>query len=205
MKDLYRLDVPNLQELRSNPSLNPEVINKFLRKFEGNKQGIHYGRVVGFNTFDLLATLDDLTVGETLNKEQADTAKTILQTVGTRIHLIVYEKSRGWFRKTRQGIFCFDHQLIGLNSSDGIITFLGAGTQRLAVYFQTPSGYPEMIDVVRTHLVSLSRIRTAMMLESNIIEFVLNAVNFDTTALKTIELYSATRPTTASGSQQKQG
>jgi len=194
LKKLYRLDLPRMDDLRraeGEGGLTKLQFKELMDKFKTTTPGIFYGEVVGFNTFDLWATVEDLFLKEKINGEEKEKAETLLNHIGKKLHLVVYQKPGGWFRKIEQGLFCFDDQLLGLDSSDGVVSFLGTGTQKHAVYFQTPSGYPERSPVFQTHLISNSRVRTAMLLESNIVEFVLNAVNFDTTALKTIELYAS--------------
>lgn len=193
LKKLYRLDLPRMDEILNlkDKTLSQLQFKELMDKFKNTTPGIFYGEIIGFNTFDLWATVEDLYLKDKIDDEQKKRAQTLLDHIGRKLHLVVYQKPGSWFRKIEQGLFCFDDQLLGLDSSDGVVSFLGAGTQKHAVYFQTPSGYPERSPIFQTHLISNSRVRTAMLLESNIIEFVLNAVNFDTTALKTIELYAS--------------
>jgi len=194
LKKLYRLDLPRIDDIinaKEKGVLSKLQFKELLARFKTTTPGIFYGEIIGFNTFDLWATVEDLFLKEKINGEEKEKAQKLLDAIGKKLHLVVYQKSGRWFRKIEQGLFCFDDQILGLDSSDGIVSFLGVGTQKHAVYFQTPSGYPERSPIFQTHLISNSRVRTAMLLESNIVEFVLNAVNFDTTALKTIELYAS--------------
>jgi len=199
LKELFRMDFPRLNEFVESMragNLKKEQYELLINQLKKTTPGIYYGKITGHNVFDLMATVEDLFLNEKINEDQKKEAQELIKAAGGKLHLLVYEKKKGWlFGKEEQGLFCFDDQLLGIESDDGKVSFLGTGTQRQAVYFQTPSGYPERAMVMQTHLVSQSRTRTAMLLESNIIEFVLNAVNFDTTAMKTIELYASREAT----------
>lgn len=193
-----------------------------IRGIRGN--GVRLGPIIGHATFDLLASVQDMmlefdektkntdTKGMTeaefeaykAAKEAVDSRRdeydAILKAAGTRLHFFVYEVRRPgrlFFqtRRERRGIFAFDDQAFGLGSMDGIVTLAGEGTERLAIYFQILSGYPERLDIIRTHITSYSRIYAMSMFESNIVEFIKKAVGGDSDFYKTRIISEASRPT----------
>jgi hypothetical protein len=194
--------------------IKTEVVDREIKEIRNDLQDIeekisgqsavYLGKVIGYNKFDMLATTegmimpegteDDPRVAEIMEKtsEKRKVLEDLIKECGRYMNFIVYEKDMGgiWIfkKKYKQGVLAFDDQLLGLNSADGIVTLLGEGTQKIGIYFSVPSGYPERIQVLLTHLIETSRIRWSMLHEANIINLTEKAANLDTQFLKLAEL-----------------
>jgi hypothetical protein len=194
--------------------IKTEVVDKEIKEINDNlknleerisgQSAVFLGKIIGYNKFDMLATVEDSLMPEGIeddprikeimetNNEKRKVLEELIEECGRFINFIVYEKDMGGFwifkKKYKQGVLAFEDQTLGLNSADGIVTLLGEGTQTLGIYFQTCSGYPQRIQVLLTHLIDVSRIRLSMLHEANIVNLTEKAANLDTQFLKLAEL-----------------
>lgn len=214
----------DIRSVRANGPDAVAAINRYTERLSQIRgKGTFMGKITGHATFDLMATIQDLmlkfdekpefehTEGMSPAEQAAfDNSKKaregrrqeyekILNDAGHLLHFFVYEVKTGTrffiFPKIEQrGIFAFGDQIFGLDSDDGTVQLAGEGTARLAVYFQILSGYPDRLDLIRTHMVSYSRIYTSMVLEANVLDFVMRAVGGDVDYYKALRMAGSQVP-----------
>ncbi len=182
-----------------------------------NKRGIYKGSIIGFNRINIYTSFKELYQPQKNDKggyfiridekqynisdDEMNNVKRTLDECGSFLNVIVYETNWGWkvpllWRNTlTKAVLCFDDQLIGRDSEDGIITLLSAGTETHGFYFEIPSGYSEdRTKVILSFMQSLTWIRTLTQAQGNIFEVVNNALNMNPALLQSLTLKSAEKP-----------
>jgi hypothetical protein len=203
MLHLYRVPIPFLGDFIgkiTDDTSQKATVNELKTVLGKHRKSVYLGEIVGFNRIDLIATLEDLVMpegkyddplklkkdGGTLGEQDIKDIITLVEKCGRYLNFIAYKpKKKGLtdFPKD-EGILAFDDMLLGVESEDGIVTLLGDGTDKIAVYFSIPAGYPERMKVTLTYLIERGWIRWAMRLESVHIESTEDAMRLDTTSQK---------------------
>jgi hypothetical protein len=194
-----------------------ETLEEYNHHIGRNKRGVYKGQIVGYNAINLYSSFEDLYQAQDdkgnyfftildeegdpqkvmISAEERENALRLIKEWGSLLHVIVYRRESGWFifkKFLESAVLCFEDQLIGVNSDDGILTLLGAGTEKLGFYFEIPSGYPDRVKVLMTFFKNLTFIRMNNQTLANVFDLVNNSLTMNPELVKAIAIESARRP-----------
>lgn len=198
MKKLYRIHMPFMSDFVDENKGSPDIVEKLEKVLDRHKRrGILLGDIVGFNRIDMLATIEDYLVPTKADdqpllelteesKKEIEQLKVEFMKFGRFLNFIVYKpRNQGIFKRGHvEGILCFDDQIVGVNSDDGVVACLGEGSDRLGIFFSILSGYPHRTKVTLTYLQVRSWIRWAMRTQGSVVEVTEKAIRMDADSKK---------------------
>lgn len=193
-------------------------LNEYTNRIGRNKRGVYKGEIIGYNRWNLYTSFTELYQAETngtgyklkidetqeytiTNEEYAAVEKTLDQ-CGGFINIIVYRVSSGWVipfiweRKIEKAVLCFDDQLMGRDSDDGILTLLAPGMETHGFYFEIPSGSPDRTKIIISVIKSLTWIRTLTQLQSNLLDVVNQSMNINPALAQLLAVKNAEKSVT---------
>lgn len=178
-----------------------DSLKEYTDRIGRNNRGVYKGEIIGYNRWNVYTSFHEIYQPEkngtdyklkidetheyTIPNEEYTAVEAALKKCGGFINIIVYKVSNGWVipflweRKEQRTVICFDDQLIGRNSADGILTLLAPGMETHGFYFEIPSGDPDRTKILISVIKTLTWIRTMAQLQSNLLDLVNNSMNIN--------------------------
>lgn len=196
-----------------------KIINSTLEDYNlrvgRNKKGIFLGNISGYLKINLLTSVEEMLHSKRdgdkyiieiedhryeIPKKEIDEIEKVMESCGSFLNVIAYKIDAGWKipglwpRTKTRAMLCFDDQVMGLDSDDGIVTVLAPGVESHGFYFLTPSGYPDRLKVIVSFIQTLTWLRMLNLYGGDIFELVNNSLSINPGLSQLLAVKSMDKP-----------